>query len=199
MTSDRNSWLMWVCVDCAHHHANGECGSCHSEEGHDCEPLSKLADYDLTMGLLASEHYDGCLVYKLDELKRDHPDLEWPDAPGDYECDCHRQTYSTSECEGCGSWLHGEREALTAWERDDEPESSADAEARELAEFEAAEANDERVTDENSPDFRWDVNNLPEAAEWPYVEDAPANETLARSYLRMGIAPCQHCGAMTGH
>lgn len=24
-------------------------------------------------------------------------------------------TYSTSQCEGCGSWLHGERHSMTLW------------------------------------------------------------------------------------
>ena len=29
------------------------------------------------------------------------------------ECDCETDTYSTSQCEGCGSYLHGERHAMT--------------------------------------------------------------------------------------
>ena len=175
LSTERNYWLMWVCTNCIMHHANGECGDCHREEGHDYEPLSELGEYDLTMGLHADEHDSDCIIYKLDELNREYPDMDWPDAPDDYECECHRNTFSRSQCDGCGDYHHGEREALTAWERP------------------------EPVTDENDPEFHWDINNLPKAAEWPYVEDAPEGETLARSYLRMGISPCSHCGKMTGH
>lgn len=34
--------ILWVCQSCMLHHANGECGDCHSEEGHDKEPWSLL-------------------------------------------------------------------------------------------------------------------------------------------------------------
>jgi len=75
-----NTTTIWVCVDCALHHANGECDGCH--EGHDEEPWSKLDDDEsVTMGGEGDE-YD---------------------------------SYSTSQCEGCGSWLHGERHAFTLW------------------------------------------------------------------------------------
>lgn len=33
--------------------------------------------------------------------------------PDDYECDCETNTFSTSQCEGCGSHLAGERHAMT--------------------------------------------------------------------------------------
>lgn len=35
--------------------------------------------------------------------------------PNDYECDCAENTFSTSQCEGCGSYLYGERYAMTLW------------------------------------------------------------------------------------
>lgn len=90
---------IWVCVDCMLHHANGECGSCHDDvHGHDEEPLSLLAGQDYAMGMLNEEHSEGCE----------------PDSYGD--CDCETNTYSTSQCEGCGSWLHGERHAFTVFE-----------------------------------------------------------------------------------
>jgi hypothetical protein len=84
---------IWVCVDCMLHHANGECGSCHDDvNGHDKEPLSLLARQDYAMGGEHSEYCEG------------------------EDCDCETNTFSTSRCEGCGSWLHGERHAFTVFE-----------------------------------------------------------------------------------
>ena len=45
-----DSYMVWVCIDCILHHANGECGNCHTDEGHDSEPLSRLSGEDLSMG-----------------------------------------------------------------------------------------------------------------------------------------------------
>ena len=44
------TYAVWVCKDCMLHHANGECGTCHTEWGHTVEPLSKLSGEDLSMG-----------------------------------------------------------------------------------------------------------------------------------------------------
>lgn len=41
--------------------------------------------------------------------------------PDDYECDCETNTFSKSQCEGCGSWLYGERHAMTLFK--EEPRS----------------------------------------------------------------------------
>lgn len=88
---------IWVCQDCMLHHANGECGSCHDEHGHDREPLSTIgSEFHPAMGMASEEHANGC-------------DAE--------DCDCETDTYSTSQCEGCGSYLHGERHAMTLFER----------------------------------------------------------------------------------
>lgn len=86
------------------HHANGECGSCHDDtHGHDEEPLSSIdAEHHTAMEMAYDEHADDCLFRTMGS-----------DAPGDYECECEQNTFSTSQCEGCGSWLHGERHALT--------------------------------------------------------------------------------------
>ena len=92
---------IWVCQDCMLHHANGECGGCH--EGHDAEPLSAIeAPFTVAMGMAYEEHAEDCLFRTMGG-----------DAPGDYECDCETNTFSTSQCEGCGSYLHGERHAMT--------------------------------------------------------------------------------------
>jgi len=117
----RNGWLIQVCVNCMLHHANGECGGCHDDvHGHDCEPWSAVdfATHDVTMGIGTEDHSENCIVYVLNDLKARFPDLTWPEVPGDYECDCARDTYSTSQCDGCGSWLHGPREGFYLWERE---------------------------------------------------------------------------------
>jgi len=91
-----NHGTIWVCIDCTMHHANGECISCHDDHGHDKEPLSAIeAPYSATAGMLREEHAEGC-------------------EPDD-ECDCEVNTFSRSQCEGCGSRLHGERHAMTLW------------------------------------------------------------------------------------
>lgn len=83
---------IWVCRDCMLHHATGECGGCH--EGHDKKPLSSIkAPFRVAMGMAHEEHATNCV--------------------DNSECDCETDTFSTSRCEGCGSYLHGERHAMT--------------------------------------------------------------------------------------
>ena len=92
---------IWVCQDCMLHHANGECGSCHDDHGHDEEPLSAIeAPFTVAMGMAREDHTEDCPRFQ-------------PNERIDTECDCETNTYSTSQCEGCGSWLHGERHAMT--------------------------------------------------------------------------------------
>jgi hypothetical protein len=80
------------------HHANGECGGCHNDDhGHDEEPLSEIGEgFHVAMGSVQEEHSCG---RETDEYFG--------------ECDCETRSYSTSQCEGCGSYLHGERYAMT--------------------------------------------------------------------------------------
>jgi hypothetical protein len=106
---------IWVCQDCLMHHANGECGSCSDLYGpHDEEPLSAIeAPFTVAMGMGWADHGDDCLTHVIRDLEARFPDVDWPDVPGDYECDCETNTFSTSQCEGCGSYLHGERHAMT--------------------------------------------------------------------------------------
>ncbi|MFD6249902.1 hypothetical protein [Streptomyces roseolus] len=95
---DKSYGTIWVCQDCMLHHANGECGGCH--EGHDEEPLSSIGEgFHVAMGMLASKH--PCTADYEPMQEREH------------ECDCETNTFSTSQCEGCGSHLHGERHAMT--------------------------------------------------------------------------------------
>ena len=90
--------IVWVCVDCILHHANGECGGCH--DGHDEVPLSAIEyGFHVAMGMDYEEHAEDCQT----RIER-----EWRG-----ECDCETDTFSKSQCEGCGSHLHGERHAMT--------------------------------------------------------------------------------------
>jgi hypothetical protein len=113
---------IWVCVCCLFHDANGECGDCHSEHGHDEEPLSAIGDgYSVTSGMGWEDHSDDCLQHIIHDLKERFPDVDWPDVPGDYECECETDTFSRSQCDGCGSYLHGERHGMTLWKEDERP------------------------------------------------------------------------------
>jgi hypothetical protein len=85
-------------------HANGECCPTNDHGGDSRIPWSEvsfLAGYTVTMGLASDEHEkNGC-------------------TEGDREegCDCETNTFSKSRCDGCGSWLAGERHAFTLWQR----------------------------------------------------------------------------------
>jgi hypothetical protein len=90
-------------------HANGECCDSDSHGGDNREPLSAIeAPYSVSLGMAREEHAEDCLFR-----------TEGDNAPGDYECECERNTYSTSPCKGCGSYLHGERHAMTLWGPED--------------------------------------------------------------------------------
>lgn len=88
---------IWVCQCCALLHANGECCTNEQHGGDGQQPLSAIeAPFTLAMGMASEEHSCG----------RENGE----DVP---ECDCERDTYTTWQCEGCGSYLHGERHAMT--------------------------------------------------------------------------------------
>lgn len=89
------TYKMSICVDCMAHLANGECGSCHEESGHDREPLSAVpAENNVSLGMFAEDHA--------------------PDCNGE-DCDCENLGFSMSSCDGCGSTLGGDRYAATGW------------------------------------------------------------------------------------
>lgn len=100
---DKNFGTIWVCQDCMLHDASGECGGCHGDDGHEGgEPLSSIGDgFYVTSGAVWDEHSEYCPNRVAGEWRG--------------ECDCETNTFSTSQCEGCGSWLHGERHAMTLW------------------------------------------------------------------------------------
>lgn len=98
-----DGYTIWVCIDCMLHYANGECGSCHDDHGHDCEPwaLWALAQMgNVTMGMMHEAHE--CDMTR-EEVSQ-------------HGCDCETDVLSRFPCEGCGSHFHGERHAFTVWE-----------------------------------------------------------------------------------
>lgn len=97
------SYTIWVCDNCMLHYANGECGDCHSDGGHDETPwgLWQCSTWQVTMGMLSFRHQ--CTDCEpLQEIDRD--------------CDCEWQEHFTSPCSGCNTYTHGRRSAFTVWE-----------------------------------------------------------------------------------
>jgi hypothetical protein len=98
--------LIWVCMCCMLSHANGECCADDGHGGDGIEPWSDVnAQFEITMGLFAEEHHEECQV----RITGD-----WP---VNYECECASNEFSTSKCDGCGSWLAGSRYAFALWPR----------------------------------------------------------------------------------
>jgi hypothetical protein len=82
---------IWVCVHCMLSHANGECCGNDTHGGDSKEPLSLITgEFMVAMGADVHDHCDNS-----------------------DECDCETESFSRSQCEGCGSYLHGERHAMT--------------------------------------------------------------------------------------
>lgn len=111
--ADRTAVTLWVCEDCMLHHANGECGDCPHPPERDGRgrfiafrgqgPLCLIDYTNSALGMGWEDHAEGCpnRVSK---------------CSGEYvECDCETRSFSTSRCDGCGSFLHGARHAMTEW------------------------------------------------------------------------------------
>ena len=104
MPSSEICGTIWVCVCCMLTHANGECCASDDHGGDGCEPLSAIEPpYSVTAGMGYEDHAEDCEVRKQGQY------------PDNHECECERNTFSTSQCQGCGSYLHGERHAMTLW------------------------------------------------------------------------------------
>lgn len=126
--SDEFLGTIWVCVCCMLNHANGECGCENNDDNahklsrdalgrydggtvnNDGIPLSRITrGYSIAMGMSRDEHdchSDECA--SLCDCDHDHG----CDCEGADECDCETNTFSHSQCEGCGSYLYGERHAV---------------------------------------------------------------------------------------
>lgn len=105
MARDIDLGTIWVCQCCMLEHANGECCPDDDHGGDGIAPWSSTDDarFDVTMGLTSEEHADDCMVRLTGH---------WP---VNYECGCERISFSTSRCDGCGSYLAGERHAFGLW------------------------------------------------------------------------------------
>jgi hypothetical protein len=97
-----------VCVDChtVYHHAedNPDRPADLPETWSDV-PADR---FDVTDGILREAHHATC-------------SNRCPHTAGVVECDCAHDGFSSSSCDGCGSWLAGERFAYTLWERQPTP------------------------------------------------------------------------------
>lgn len=83
-----------VCTDCMLLHANGEFDPDRPTD--EPEPLALITEgYSVTLG---GEHTDMC---ELNEYG---------------ECDCDQLGFSGQPCQGCGSWLGGDRYLMTLWQ-----------------------------------------------------------------------------------
>lgn len=94
----QNYGTIWVCQCCMLTHASGECCSeLYYGQDPDHDPLSSIGDgFHVAMGSVQEEHSCG---------RQDDTYFG--------ECDCEINTFSRSPCEGCGSWMNGERHAMT--------------------------------------------------------------------------------------
>lgn len=87
---------LWVCVDCMMTEATGEAIE-RDAASTEPEPWARESATDVTSGLDSTEH------------ECDYAAGEWQ------ECECETQTFSRSQCDGCGTWLGGSRHAYTWW------------------------------------------------------------------------------------
>jgi hypothetical protein len=88
---------LWACVDCMILEANGEMPT--DREPTEPNPLSLVGEgFHVSLGMLMEEHQCGR--------------TDWHDGE---ECYCEVRTFSTSSCDTCGSYLAGERHAMTLW------------------------------------------------------------------------------------
>lgn len=94
---------IWVCQCCMLSHAYGECCPDGSHGGDGIAPWSAIdfARFGVAMGLPPEEHAEDCEVRITGEQT------------GNEECECDRDTFSRSRCDGCGSYLHGSRYAFS--------------------------------------------------------------------------------------
>jgi len=97
----------WVCMHCYIHLVNDDCTDVlyadpDREDLDACSeggkvPMSLFEGMDVTPGMLDSEH--DCNIHSVERE----------------ECDCEKKEFSWQSCDGCGSILGGERQAVTGW------------------------------------------------------------------------------------
>lgn len=87
----------WVCTHCFIHMVNGDCTETDTcGTGVIPEPMHLFGNMEVTPGSL---------------------DHECRDEGGELadECECERQSFTWSACDGCGDPCGGERHAVTGW------------------------------------------------------------------------------------
>lgn len=97
--TDVPTGVLWICGDCCHMEACGEC----DEPSETYPPLGELDGMRLTLGMAWDEHADGC-----DNRAAE----QWVS-----ECNCEVITFHAWGCPTCGNPDHGERHAATGWWR----------------------------------------------------------------------------------
>jgi hypothetical protein len=95
---------IWVCLCCLFAREGDGCAGQHE---HTDEPWA-LIDSDpsvrVTAGMSWEEHAGDCANRRATHSRID-------------DCDCERDSFSASSCDGCGSALAGERHAYTLWKQ----------------------------------------------------------------------------------
>lgn len=87
--------VQWLCTCCFVLLVNGDGCQCCDQD----DLLKLFGDMEVTPGMLAEHHAEGCD----------------PTADDYEECDCETDPFSMSSCDGCGSNLGGARYAATGW------------------------------------------------------------------------------------
>lgn len=100
------STTLWVCINCIQHLANGECGDCHKDEHEGGEPCSLLSA-QASPGMGRDAHF--CIDHDYSHEE------EGCECQPEEDCECGNYGYSTMACDGCGSYYHGDRFAVTDW------------------------------------------------------------------------------------
>lgn len=116
----RGAWMPWdytvelsVCQCCMLSEANGECCADDTHGGDGIEPWSSV-DFDRDSVAMGGGHQAGCTT------------------AADYDCDCACRDFDNGQCEGCGSWLAGERHLMTLFVNDRRNGTLVSAEDRQL-------------------------------------------------------------------
>lgn len=103
MSNEQATVPQWVCGHCFIHLVNGDCtehDTCTPGSGDENDPMHLFDGMGVTPGMPWEYHSDECNAAA---------------SEGRDECDCETNTFSWSQCDGCGSSYGGVRYAVTGW------------------------------------------------------------------------------------